>query len=170
MPVESSELSDFRRIVDTFCAAGVEFIVIGGQAEVLFGSSRVTYDTDLCYRRTPDNLPRVVSALQSLNPTLRGAPPDVPFILDVRTFEFGSNFTFDTSAGKLDILGHVEPLGDFDQLAKHDEVYEVDSHKLRVIALDDLIRIKRHIHRVKDRDSLLQLLAIKQIRDSEKSQ
>lgn len=26
----------------------VEFLVIGGQAEYLFGSPRVTYDVDLC--------------------------------------------------------------------------------------------------------------------------
>jgi len=32
--------------------AGVEFMVIGGQAEALMGSARVTYDVDLCYRRT----------------------------------------------------------------------------------------------------------------------
>ena len=41
---------------------GVEFIVVGGQAEALMGSARVTYDVDLCYRRTPQNLERLATA------------------------------------------------------------------------------------------------------------
>ena len=35
------------------------------------------------------------------------------------------------------------------------------------MALDDLIRIKRYIGRPKDRESLLQLEAIKRLRDQE---
>jgi predicted nucleotidyltransferase len=37
----------------------------------------------------------------------------------------------------------------------------------QVIGLDDLIRIKRHINRPKDRESLLQLEAIKRLREQE---
>jgi hypothetical protein len=36
-----------------------------------------------------------------------------------------------------------------------------------VIGLDDLIRIKRHINRPKDRESLPQLEAIKRLREQE---
>jgi hypothetical protein len=57
----------------------VEFIVVGGQAEALMGSPRVTYDVDLCYRRTSDNLERLAAALSTLSLTLRGAPPDLKF-------------------------------------------------------------------------------------------
>lgn len=38
---------------------------------------------------------------------------------------------------------------------------------MRVIGLDDLIRIKRYIGRPKDRESLLQLEAIKRLREQE---
>ena len=34
----------------------------GPQAEALMGSPRVTYDVDLCYRRTPENLERLARA------------------------------------------------------------------------------------------------------------
>jgi len=37
----------------------------------------------------------------------------------------------------------------------------------QVIGLDDLIRIKRHIKRPKDKESLLQLEAIKRLREQE---
>jgi hypothetical protein len=38
---------------------------------------------------------------------------------------------------------------------------------IRVIGLDDLIGIKRYINRPEDRDSLLQLEAIKRLREQE---
>ena len=38
--------------------------------------------------------------------------------------------------------------------------------KLLVISLDDLIRVKEHIRRPKDRESLMQLQAIKKLRDA----
>jgi hypothetical protein len=72
---EQSELEAFAEVL---LRHGVEFIVIGGQAETLMGSPRVTFDTDLCYRRTPENLKNLAAALKELNPTLRGAPADLP--------------------------------------------------------------------------------------------
>ena len=43
--------SDLEQIYEVMTAAAVEFIVIGGQAETLMGSPRITYDVDLCYLR-----------------------------------------------------------------------------------------------------------------------
>lgn len=73
---DDTEKTPFERIVELFVARGVEFIVIGGQAETLYGSARVSFDTDLCYRRTAENLRRLADALKELHPKLRGAPPD----------------------------------------------------------------------------------------------
>src|SRR5262245_33798939 len=92
----------FERIAKLLTESGVEFVVIGGRAETLLGSARVTFDTDLCYRRTQQNLERLATAIAELNPTLRGAPADLPFRLDAQSFALGSNFTFNTSAGELD--------------------------------------------------------------------
>ena len=71
---DAGDRSALEQIVDLFAKHGVEFVVIGGQAEALFGSPRVTYDVDLCYRRTTENLKRLAAAPKVLNPTLRGAP------------------------------------------------------------------------------------------------
>lgn len=68
-----TEKTPFERIVERPRSHGVEFIVIGGQAETFYGSPRVTYDVDLCYRRTEKNLKRLAGALKGLNIRLRGA-------------------------------------------------------------------------------------------------
>jgi hypothetical protein len=159
------ELSDLERIAEILLRHGVEFLVVGGQAEVLMGSPRVTYDTDLCYRRTNDNLERLAAALREIKPTLRGAPPDLPVVLDAVSLALGSNYTFNTSMGPLDLLGWLDPLGSYESLFPTSETYTVGDLSIRTIGLDDLIRIKEHIGRPKDRESLLQLLAIRTLRD-----
>ena len=160
---EETEKSALERIALVLSAYGVEFIVVGGQAELLMGSPRVTYDIDLCYRRSKENLSRLAAALREIKPTLRNAPPDLPFIIDEQSLALGSNFTFETTVGPLDFLGYLEPLGDFDVIADRAFVVKLGGCSVKVIHIDDLIAIKRHLGRPKDQQSLLQLLAIKKI-------
>lgn len=119
--VDDTEKSALERIAEILLSEGVEFIVVGGQAESLFGSPRVTYDTDLCYRRTRENLRRLANALKKLKPTLRNAPPDLPFQIDEQSLALGCNFTFKTPLGNLDLLGYLEPLGDFEAICVNAE-------------------------------------------------
>jgi hypothetical protein len=161
---ETHDESNLEKIAALFLRHGVDFLVIGGQAEILMGSPRVTYDTDLCYRRDAANLASLAAALQEIRPTLRGAPPNLPLILDVQALSLGNNYTFDTAYGPLDLLRWVEPLGTFEALAPQCETYEVGDLIIRTIGLEDLIQIKQHLGRPKDRESLLQLLAIREVR------
>jgi predicted nucleotidyltransferase len=163
--VDDTEKSSLERIVEALTDEGVEFLIVGGQAEALFGSPRVTYDVDLCYRRTSENLVRLAQALGKLKLSLRGAPPDLPFRIDAQSLALGSNFTFTTDLGDLDLLGYLEPLGGYEELVGRAERFELGDREVNLISLDDLIRIKSHLGRPKDRESLLQLLAIKKIRE-----
>jgi hypothetical protein len=140
-------------------------MIIGGQAAVLLGSPLPTLDVDICYRRTADNLQHLADALREVHPTLRGAPPDLPFRLDAESLALGANFTFNTDLGPLDLLGWVEPLGTYDELLPGCERIDVGDARLLVIGLDDLITIKRHLGRPKDQVMLLQLEALKRLRN-----
>lgn len=157
----------FEQLIELVASREVEFVLIGGRAESLLGSPRITYDTDICYRRTPENLRRLAEALRELEVTLRGAPPDLPFQIDAQSLALGCHFTFRTRLGDLDLLGDVEPVGNFDELMKRAETVQLGDLTLRIISLDDLIRVKQHIKRSKDQDSLVQLLAIKRTREEQ---
>ncbi len=164
-PLEQSPLERFCAVL---AEHGVEFIVVGGQAEALMGSPRVTYDVDLCYRRTPDNLERLATALGTLNLTLRGAPPELKFRLDAQALALGQNYTFEVDGEyPLDFLGYLEPIGTYEDVLPHAEIVSIGGRPTTVIGLDDLIRIKRHLGRPRDRESLLQLEAIKHLREQE---
>jgi len=154
------------RIAELLHSHGVEFVVIGGQAAVLYGSPIPTYDVDLSYRRSRQNLERLAAALRAICPTLRGAPPDLPFRLDAESLAVGANFTFNTSLGPLDLLGWVEPLGEYEQFVSRATTIDVQGIPLLVLSLEDLITIKRHLGRPKDRADLVQLEAIQRLRGS----
>ena len=166
--VEPQETSPLERFCALFADWGVEFMVIGGQAEALMGSPRVTYDFDFCYRRSNENLERLAAALGTLKLALRGAPPDLKFRVDAQALKLGSNFTFEVDGEyPLDLLAHLEPVGTYEDLLAGAQEMEIGGRATKVIGLNDLIRIKRYLGRPKDRESLLQLEAIKKIRETE---
>jgi hypothetical protein len=160
---DDTEKLPLIQIAELLHSHGVEFAVIGGQAAVLHGAPIPTYDVDLSYRRSKENLERLAAALRTLHPTLRGAPPDLPFQLDAQSLALGANFTFNTSAGPLDLLGWVEPLGTYDDFISRTTIIDVAGLTLHVISLEDLIAVKRHLGRPKDRLVLVQLEAIQRL-------
>jgi len=98
---------DLERLVPTLVRGGVEFTVIGGVAAIIHGSARATYDVDLLYSRNEANIQRLANLLASYTPYLREAPPDLPFVWDVKTIRNGLNFTLPTDLGDIDLLGDV---------------------------------------------------------------
>lgn len=51
-----------RELLDALCAAGFEFVVVGGVAAVLHGSARLTVDLDVAAPFTAENLERLFDA------------------------------------------------------------------------------------------------------------
>ena len=99
-----------------------------------------------------------------LRVTLRGAPADLPFKPDARTLKAGLNFTFDTLAGSLDILGELSGVGGYPAINRNAVDAMVFGVRVRVISLEDLIRAKKAAGRVKDRLHLLELEELKRMK------
>jgi predicted nucleotidyltransferase len=138
----------------------VDFVVVGGTAGNAHGSARVTYDLDLVYRRSPENLERLVRALQSHNPYLRGAPPGLPFRFDVATLRRGLNFTLTTKLGDLDLLGEIAGGGNYESLEPQSRELEAFGVRFRCVTLEQLIRLKRAAGRPKDLEAIAELEAL----------
>jgi predicted nucleotidyltransferase len=145
---------------------GVEFLVIGGQAAILYGSPIPSFDVDVCYRKTPENHERLARALAEIHPSLRGAPPDLPFRPDPQTLAAGTNFTFQTDFGGFDLLGWVEPFGAYEQLIGQAEWVDLPGIRIAIIGLENLMAIKNLIRRPKDLAVLAELQAIKKLREA----
>jgi len=138
----------------------VEFVIIGGVAASLYGSTILTNDLDVCYARHPGNLEKLATALQSVNAKLRNAPPDIPFLLDAETLRRGLNFTFTTQVGSLDLLGEVPGVGFYEDVIRGAIRYDLFGYSFPVIEIQKLIVAKRTAGRPKDMVALPELEAI----------
>ena len=140
--------------VPILCAladAEVDFVVIGGIAGGVHGSAYPTYDLDVAYGRERSNLERLAGVLQALGATLRGAPADVPFLLDADTLERGGNFTFQTSHGPFDVLSYPEGAASYERLRADSKTISVAGRTIAVASLDHLIAMKEASGRPKDK-------------------
>lgn len=117
---------------------------------MLHGSPSMTNDLDICHSRKPDNLKRLAGALIELGAKLRGAPDDVPFLLDELTLAAGQNFTFSTTAGALDCLAIPSGSLGYEELVANAVDLDLDGIVVQVVGLNDLIRMKRAAGRPKD--------------------
>ena len=151
---------DLVGFIRALSGAGVEYIIVGGVAANLQGALRTTLDLDVVYRRTPENLTRLVTALGWCRPYPRGAPEGLPFRFDTSTLERGLNFTLTTTLGDLDLLGEVTGGGTFDQLQASAETVELEGFACLVVSLRGLISLKRAAGRGKDREALAELEAL----------
>jgi hypothetical protein len=155
---------DMLRVLDRH---GVAFVLIGGVAARLHGSPSLTGDVDVCYDRRRENLERLAEALKELQARLRGVDEDLPFRLDAGTLAAGSNFTFVTVAGALDVLGEPAGTRGYDELVANAERMDVGGVEVLVADLDDLIRMKLAAGRPKDRVEVEILGALREERSTD---
>ena len=156
---------DPEPILRVLVRQGVRFVVIGGIAGTLQGSTSITYDLDICYSREAGNLRSLAAALQELGARLRGVDAEVPFKLDARSLRSGLNFTFTTTFGAFDCLGEASGGFAYEQLKESAEELDVSGVNISVASLDDLIRMKRAAGRPKDLIEVENLAALRDVRE-----
>ncbi|HEX5106624.1 MAG TPA: hypothetical protein VFV87_22545 [Pirellulaceae bacterium] len=159
------EPANLREILPMLHHGGVDFIVIGGGAAVVYGLARITLDVDVVYSREIENIRRLVRAVAPSSPYPRDAPPGLPFRFDEGTLRLGMNFTLTTTLGHLDLLGEVVGSGGYLELLPYTEVIESYGLPIRYVTLERLIHLKRAAGRPKDFEVLAELEALKEERD-----
>ncbi|HEY4235386.1 MAG TPA: hypothetical protein VGM76_18290 [Lacipirellulaceae bacterium] len=156
-----TEYADLLRLLND---SGAEYIVVGGVAGIAHGLARFTSDVDVVYRRTNENIQRMIQALASHSPYLRGAPAGLPFIWDERTIQQGLNFTLVTDLGEIDLLGEIAG-GGYDRLLPQTEEISVFGQKCRCLKLEKLIEVKRAAGRPTDFEAIAELESLLEERD-----
>jgi predicted nucleotidyltransferase len=150
-------VTDFRALIRLLVESNVEFIIVGGAAATAHGSARLTSDLDVVYGRGTENIQRIVEALRSIQPYLRGAPPGLPFEWSTETITKGLNFTLTTTLGALDLLGEIAGGGGYKDLLPHTIDIEVAGVSCKCLNLQRLIVVKRAAGRPKDLEVIAEL-------------
>jgi len=155
-------VTDFHALIRLLTENKVEFIVVGGAAATAHGSARLTVDLDIVYRRSGENIVRIVSALDPLEPYLRGAPPGLPFDWSEETIRKGLNFTLTTTLRALDLLGEITGGGNYEALLADTVRLSVAGVDCLCLNLRQLIQVKRAAGRPKDFDAIAELEVIEE--------
>jgi hypothetical protein len=146
--------------------AGVRYLVVGGVAVVLHGYLRTTLDLDLVVQLEQDNLERALTALQDL-----GFQPRVPVPLKAfadpqirESWRREKNMTVfslwhpDHPGFALDLF--VQEPFDFDAAYGRALSVPLQDVRVTVVALEDLVAMKRAAGRARDLEDIEALLEL----------
>lgn len=153
-------MTDFKALLRLLRDNEVEFIIVGGAAATAHGSARLTFDLDIVYKRSRENVARIVNALKPIQPYLRGAPAGLPFDWSVETVEKGLNFTLTTKLGALDLLGEIVGGGSYERLFEATISVEIGGVQCLCLGIERLIEVKRAAGRPKDLEVIAELQQI----------
>jgi hypothetical protein len=140
----------------------VEFVVIGGVCAVLHGVSMLTFELEICCRLGYENLKRIQAAVVDLHPHHRLTTNKLPLEISEEVASRLKNLYLQTDLGKLDCLGEVAGIGDYESVFKRSEIKKMSYGALRVLDIDALIDAKAAVGRGRDLEAVKQLRAIKE--------
>ena len=136
---------------------GVDYVLVGGLAAVVHGSSAMTNDADIVPAPDEQNLERLAAALRRV--------PDGPAVeFDPHPALLGSMAMLNTTTrcGDLDLTFRPTALDDYEQLRTDSHEFDLAGCRVHVAALADIIRSKEAADRPKDRATLPILRALQE--------
>jgi hypothetical protein len=159
---------DFFNLLERLVEAGVDFVVVGGFAGIVHGCTYVTQDVDICCDFSPANLLALQKAVSKLHPVHRMTPKRKKLELTEESSKQFKNLYLDTDIGQLDCVSFINGLGGYQKVRRISDLVKVRDTKLRVLSLNALIKAKKAMNRPRDKQAILQLEAIKKLKNKQK--
>ena len=160
MPAEPPPL-DAPAIFAILDVHQVEYVVVGGYAAQVHGSTRVTTDVDVTPERSTANLDRLAAALRDLGGGIRvnDLEEGLPFDTSAEALAGMKTLNLRTPFGDVDLTFEPDGTEGYADLARAAEPHTIGSVRVLVAALADVIRSKTAAGRQKD------LLALPELHD-----
>lgn len=158
-------MMDFLEILESLTDSGTEFIIVGGVAARLYGSTRLTHDVDIVPKLDPDTWTSLVDRIWAL-----GGRPRIPESLDsIKNMEnidkwmqekgmLALNFRSEDGTAEIDLL--IYESKQFERLKLNATTVEHRNRTYFIASIPDLIEMKRHAGRPQDLLDIEQLEAI----------
>jgi hypothetical protein len=132
-----------RNLFRSFERFGVDYLLISGQASILYGAATFSEDVDLWIRPSPANVRRVLGALASCRARIHKLTPP----LETRFLRAGHGFHFVVPGRPipvyLDLMGKPPRVGSFSACHRRARVLDTDWGRVPVVGLEDLIALKK---------------------------
>jgi hypothetical protein len=134
--------------------AGVEFVVVGELSAALNRVPVSMFGIEIVYRRTAENVDRIMPVLESLDAVYRIQPerrlrPGRPALMSA------GHQNLLTKHGPLDLLGAIgNDLGYEELVPRSTEILIAEGVRVRILNLETLIEVKEQLNGEKDRAML----------------
>ena len=143
--------TDFLAILQTMAGRGVDYIVVGGVAAVLQGAPVATFDLDLVHSREPENLNRLLAALDFLEARYRTLGAETARPTYSHLVSPGHQLLM-TRWGPLDLLGTIGEAQGYSELLDRTVTLGAGQDlSVQVLDLSTLIQLKEQLAHDKDR-------------------
>jgi predicted nucleotidyltransferase len=133
----------FLKVIDALGKAGVEYVLIGGYAVVIYGHPRFTEDMDLFIRLEKNNIDRLRHALDSVFHDVSLEELTVEDIDQYPVIRYGAPNGF-----LIDIIARIGEMYGYDDMAY--EIVEIEGHQVRIATPETLLRMKQDTVRPQD--------------------
>jgi hypothetical protein len=134
-------------VIERLVAAGIDFTVVGMTAGVLHGAPAVTFDLDVLYARSPENIRKLLVVLSELGAVFRtdsrGIAPNESHL------QSAGHKLLMTDFGVVDLLGSLDGR-DYEEVFADTVGMTVSEMEVRVLSLEALIAAKERAGRDKD--------------------
>jgi hypothetical protein len=143
-------MTELNKLLQRLCDADIDFVIVGGFAAMLHGSSMLTRDLDVCALLTDTTIAKLRETFRDLHPTHRHTPQRLSFLDNPDPGVLLKNVYIQTDLGPLDVMGSITGIESFAVLRSHAVPFDLFGRKVFVISLDDLIKAKEALGRNKD--------------------
>jgi hypothetical protein len=155
---------DLLALIAALDQPGLRWVLVGGLALASHGGNYPTLDADIAFSSDPENVDLLLEALGQVHPRPIRLRPDVPYLWD-RIAINGPWVRLTTDVGEVDLIRRLPGVDSFEGLFERAVLMELGDIQFRVASLEDLIAMKSQSDRAKDKLHLLELEALKKLRD-----
>lgn len=131
-----------RRLFRSFDRSGLKYLLISGQASVLYGAATFSEDIDIWIRPEAANVRRLLEALAACRARVYKLTP--PLTSKFLMSGHGFHFTVPQASGPayLDVMGVPPRAGPFDAALGRAHAMKTDWGVLPVVGIEDLVALK----------------------------
>jgi hypothetical protein len=159
-------MKQLQRTIELLSKYEVNYVLVGGYASMLHGSSLMTEDVDVALDMSPDNLSRLFKAFGDKHLRHRVGMNKRPFEERDTLDPNWKNLYLMSDLGQLDCLGNVKGVGDFQAVLAKSNLMDLGDFKIRLINIEALIAAKSAVGRPKDIHAVRELEAIQKLNQS----
>ncbi len=154
---------NLHNLLQRILSKQIECVLVGGLAAVAHGSAALTRDLDVCFRFHPENIHRLLEALEGTHPCVRAGKGIVPLEqYEASRLAQLKNLYLKTDLGELDLLSNITGVGDYEEVQRHSIEIEIFGFTCKILDIDTLIKAKQAMNRPKDQQAIFELKAIQE--------